>query len=1105
MKSSIGRSSLLFNLRPLLVVNMFLVFVIYIIVYIINRVHTGNHPIMLAIDDYPRRIGTSCNTLLSTGLVLVSHPERDSRSGHYVSLELKTSPTIHEQRQKLERAKMGDLLKAKIQQRPDRQELVRQHILEADVGHVDPSLAERQRMLKKCRLVDSLNDQLSHRPGPLELIKKNILHTEEPIERAVKEGHIEFKATSEGQKTKPEHPDHYMTIDDDSQSSDAQSPRDSSSTFNGDMSPPSSHHSIQAMITDGGNELFRHTGSDMLETAAAQAGIVTVVVAPNASILTTAPSPLSLGSSTSSLSPLSSIASPSSVSCSNGATFACSSPAFTTTISRPTLPVHQQQPAPGKDKNKKKSKSKVQQQKTRTIKFHEYKGPPSAQKNSNNSNSSSNSSSNSNSETSYDILLRQQQVILQLQLEWQQKHSQMVSQQQKTAEQNPSSPSIISLSSPSPSLLSQQMMDQSTSPPPPTPPPPPPLPPPPPPPMPSCNTNVAKPLRNLEDMKVSDLKAELKKRNLRVSGPKPHLIQRLKPYAESATNNNHSNQINVSSSNIAIPFNDDSIPDSSVPSPAPQINQPLSISSTEPDPLSKPNSPQTQNTDTSVNKVTSSGEHNIIVEQSDEDIIREQQRKIEELQRQLLNSQLLLQQQRQQQQQLQQQARSSQTFQPPQAINAKANLAAFIQQQQLNQLLAQQQQKLQKQIQQQQLQIQQAVLNSNNCSNQLNNKIKTNVANNVNVVRNINNNIVINNANNTNHITGRERSNTVILGEHPATLVLNHVNIKSADGHHQRTTSLPNFVGTFVQPHHLVLSNQGMKQLVFDSESVIIPEHIKIKNGFINGSVVATTDSTVTSSSPSNAIEVDIKPDVDTLNNTASQIVLDNDNYVTLHIGEDEGMTVNEIDGFNQNEEISKIFKQEYNVNESVDDVLDLLMKNGEFNPPESGSSTPIAAASVTVNVNDQFAAANTTPQPSNVNVPMPATSISSETTSTPSSNNESNSMFSSSSIDQSVPSQHLSLEELGIDMEAFPMDLGEEHHDPPAQTSELMDVDTDWLDRLISSELDHSTPTSSSVSGNYESLLNNNITDPLDLFNIDDNDFKIAAEFSWDRVDFAT
>lgn len=102
-----------------------------------------------------------------------------------VCAALKTPPAFHEQRKQLERAKTGDLLKAKIQQRPGRDELVRQHILE-DVGHVDPSLAERQRMLKKARLADQLNDQLSHRPGPLELIQKNILHTEEPIERAVK-------------------------------------------------------------------------------------------------------------------------------------------------------------------------------------------------------------------------------------------------------------------------------------------------------------------------------------------------------------------------------------------------------------------------------------------------------------------------------------------------------------------------------------------------------------------------------------------------------------------------------------------------------------------------------------------------------------------------------------------------------------------------------------------------------------------------------------------------------------------------------------------------------------------------------------------------------
>ena len=102
-----------------------------------------------------------------------------------VEIALKTPQAFHEQAKLLALRKTGDLMRVKIQQRPDRKELIRQHILD-DEGNVDPSLAERQRMLKKARLADQLNDQLSHRPGPLELIQKNILHTEEPIERAVK-------------------------------------------------------------------------------------------------------------------------------------------------------------------------------------------------------------------------------------------------------------------------------------------------------------------------------------------------------------------------------------------------------------------------------------------------------------------------------------------------------------------------------------------------------------------------------------------------------------------------------------------------------------------------------------------------------------------------------------------------------------------------------------------------------------------------------------------------------------------------------------------------------------------------------------------------------
>lgn len=130
----------------------------------------------------------------------------------------------------------------------------------------------------------------------------------------------------------------------------------------------------------------------MIETAAANAGIVT---------LTLMSSPL--GSSTSSLSPMSSVASP--------------PPPAPPPMPSSSLPlqVHGlQQPAPGKDKNRKKSKSKSQA-KTRTIKFHEYKGPPSAHK-------SQNLNANS-AETSYELLLQQQQLFLQWQLEWQQKVS----------------------------------------------------------------------------------------------------------------------------------------------------------------------------------------------------------------------------------------------------------------------------------------------------------------------------------------------------------------------------------------------------------------------------------------------------------------------------------------------------------------------------------------------------------------------------------------------------------------------------------------------------------------------------------------------------------
>ena len=112
--------------------------------------------------------------------------------------EFKTSPSLHFQRTKLERAKTGDILKSKISLRPERTELVHRHILEDVRPDVDPSLCDRQRQLKRAKLADSLANQLSHRPGPLELIQKNILHTDEPVEQAVKEGTLQFRPTTDG-------------------------------------------------------------------------------------------------------------------------------------------------------------------------------------------------------------------------------------------------------------------------------------------------------------------------------------------------------------------------------------------------------------------------------------------------------------------------------------------------------------------------------------------------------------------------------------------------------------------------------------------------------------------------------------------------------------------------------------------------------------------------------------------------------------------------------------------------------------------------------------------------------------------------------------------
>lgn len=95
----------------------------------------------------------------------------------------------------------GDLLKHKIQQRPDKQKLLAQHILLGKIHfkchckvesqvHLfldEPSIQEKhQQHLKKCRISESLNEKLAFRPGSLELVPRNILNVEETLDQVVK-------------------------------------------------------------------------------------------------------------------------------------------------------------------------------------------------------------------------------------------------------------------------------------------------------------------------------------------------------------------------------------------------------------------------------------------------------------------------------------------------------------------------------------------------------------------------------------------------------------------------------------------------------------------------------------------------------------------------------------------------------------------------------------------------------------------------------------------------------------------------------------------------------------------------------------------------------
>ncbi|KAK9871554.1 hypothetical protein WA026_012934 [Henosepilachna vigintioctopunctata] len=251
-------------------------------------------------------------------------------------------------------------------------------------------------------------------------------------------------------------------------------------------------------------------------------------------------------------------------------------------------------------------------------------------------------------------------------------------------------------------------------------------------------------------MKVSDLKAELKRRSLPVSGSKPQLIERLKLFSN--------NQIDSSSqaSSIAESVHSNSSIDQSQNSPPYQeIGSPEEALKDESDhmEISDPSSPHPQ----IMNKQELNFSHiqtksvELPSQRFSDDIVKEQQRRIEELQRELTLSQLKL-----------QAATRSET--KAQVLALQKHLQAKQQQQaslEIQQLQALQARQSQINEEQQRLQQQQHVAFQNQ--------------------KNLANNLVLNGVD--------------------AALVLNQlIQGKVKIANHQRANSLPNFFNSVVSP-----------------------------------------------------------------------------------------------------------------------------------------------------------------------------------------------------------------------------------------------------------------------------------------------------------------
>uniref|UniRef100_A0A8C4V9D8 Myocardin related transcription factor A n=1 Tax=Falco tinnunculus TaxID=100819 RepID=A0A8C4V9D8_FALTI len=333
----------------------------------------------------------------------------------------------------------------------------------------EPSLQAKQLKLKRARLADDLNEKIAQRPGPMELVEKNILPVESSLKEAIIVGQVNYPKVADN-----------SSFDEDS--SDALSPEQPAShESQGSVPSPMDSRICDPLPSTTGTSLAQ--GTSQLQISADSSETLFLPEQPPPPL---PPPPLLPPSLT------------------NGVALTAAKPP-------PTL-IKQSQPKSASEKSQRSKKAKESKPKVKKLKYHQYIPPDQKQ-----------DKGAPPMDSSYAKILQQQQLFLQLQiLNQQQQHYNYQTilpappkppgEQQSGA----SAPAVRNLSATvssasSVSSGSSGLMRQNS------------------------NAAVGKPgslPANLDEMKVAELKQELKLRALPVSGTKTDLIERLRAYQE---------------------------------------------------------------------------------------------------------------------------------------------------------------------------------------------------------------------------------------------------------------------------------------------------------------------------------------------------------------------------------------------------------------------------------------------------------------------------------------------------------------------------------------------------------------------------------------------